>query len=117
MSDESKLKELKLWLDERYNESGDMRFIEAGNALIELTERRPGAECWDALAACYRITCMGYAGLPPGEPHANGYAHATFNLWTRRGPGPEGATGDEQDLQGRKILSDFMLVAIANNKP
>lgn len=81
-----------------------------------VSELEPAAECWIALAKCYRITCMGYAGLPPGQPHANGYAHATFNLWTVKGDPPKGASGDAQDLQGRNILGDFMKVAIANSK-
>lgn len=80
-----------------------------------IAELEPAAECWDALAACYRITCMGSAGLL--EPMAaTGYAHATFNLWTIRGEPPKGATGDAQDVQGRIRLAQFLEIAIANKR-
>jgi hypothetical protein len=90
----------------------------SARAALEAAEKRiaelePAAECWDAIAACYRITCMGSAGLL-GKMDATGYAHATFNLWTCAGTPPDGATGDEQDKHGRERLADFMLVATAN---
>lgn len=84
--------------------------------LRELRERiaelEPAAERWDAIAKCYRITCMGSAGLV--EPMESGYAHATFNLWTVGGKPPEGATGDRQDLHGRERLARFVEIALAN---
>jgi hypothetical protein len=84
--------------------------------LARIAELEPAAECWNAIAACYRITCMGSAGLTAEYRNDRGYAHATFNLWTVRGPGPDGATGDAQDLRGRELLGEFMKVAIENLK-
>jgi hypothetical protein len=80
-----------------------------------IAELEPAAECWDALCACYRITCMGSAGLIEKMP-LTGYAHATFNLWTKRGAPPEGATGDEQDKHGRVRLADFITIALDNRR-
>lgn len=70
---------------------------------------------WRALMACYRITCMGSAGLM-GTFKETGYAHATFNLWTCRGPGPEGATGDAQDQHGRERFERFVAIAVDNHR-
>jgi hypothetical protein len=78
----------------------------------KVAELQPAADCWNAIAKCYRITCMGTAGV--FNPHENGYAHATFNFWTIKGDPPKDATGDAQDLQGRSILGDFMMVALKN---
>lgn len=83
--------------------------------LARIAELEPAAECWDALSKCYRITCMGTAGLPPAAPRENGYAHATFNLWTIKGEPPKGESGDAQDLHWRSTLADFMMVAIRNH--
>ncbi len=96
-------------------------FYEVVKPLIErITELEPAAECWIALSKCYRITCMGSAGLIE-KMTETGYAHATFNLWTVR-PGSEpkgwlaeGSSGDAQDLHGRGCLADFMMIAIKNH--
>lgn len=86
--------------------------------LKRIAELEPGAECWDALCGCYRITFMGSAGLgsptvltAPFDP--KGYAHVTLNFWTSQEP-PEGHTGDEQDRHGRIQLSKFIEVALRN---
>ncbi len=81
------------------------------------TMPNPGEECWNAFAACYRITCMGSAGLDPDRPNDRGYAHATFNLWTiAPGKEPPGETGDAQDLHGRVTLGEFMKIALKNHQ-
>lgn len=81
-----------------------------------VAELEPAADCWIAIAKCYRITVMGSAGLGiHGIPkHENGYAHITVNLWTVAGDPPKGATGDEQDKQGRLQLGTFMDIALKN---
>lgn len=115
----AQVKELERSLEiaQRLNLVYQVQFAEAKARIAEL---EPAAECWDAIASCYRITCMGFAGLGDVRgatlPRTAGYAHATFNLWTTAGSGPLGATGDEQDLLGRDVLSHFVSRAIANGK-
>jgi hypothetical protein len=86
-----------------------------------IAELEPAADCWDALCACDRITCMGWAEL--GRPDAAGmwplpkdagYAHATFNFWT--GSQQRAAAKDEQDKLGREVLSHFISKALLNAK-
>ncbi len=80
-----------------------------------IAELAPAADCWNALSACYRITCMGSAGLM--APLPNGYAHATFNLWTIRPEVTPTDSKDAQDLHGRERLGQFMKIALKNNAP
>lgn len=83
--------------------------VQKYDALV--SELAPAAEKWNAIASCYRITCMGSAGLL--KPVERDYAHATFNLWTIAGEPPAGCS-DGQDQHGREVLADFMKVAVNN---
>ncbi len=95
-----------------------LQHIDALEARI--AELEPAAECWDALAKCYRITCQGWAGLGndieraplPTKP---GYSHATFSFWTDE-PGREEKHVDPQAKLGPLVLSHFISRALANEK-
>ena len=67
MSDDE-LKTLKTWLDQLHNQSGDMRFILAGNALIELVElRATESELRRVSLEWWRWSWGALAFVPPGS--------------------------------------------------
>jgi hypothetical protein len=78
-------------------------------------ELEPAADCWNALAKCYRMTFMGSAGCNPVDGARAGYAHITMNFWTAPPDFPD-ATRDQgqQDAMGRSQFGNFMDVALKN---
>lgn len=81
-------------------------------------ELEPAADCWNALAKCYRMTFMGSAGCNPADGKVSaGYAHIAMNFWTALPDSPDAKRDQgQQDLLGRSQFGKFMDIALANAK-